>query len=187
MYRTRLAERERQQPLFEAYVAEVARWASSRQPWELMSDEDWVELETRWGRRLKFPDFTGFYGDSGIRALQDMMFKALPAIDSEDFATLPEDVRQLIRARRAPRPLWWFAAIEFAAHLREAEADRVPRLTAELQGKIDAERVKLRRLRPGGALAEPLDESAWRDKGREWPRSADCEDGKRPGRARAPC
>src|SRR5262249_31711573 len=105
-------------------------------------------------RRLEFPKFTGFYGDSGIGTLQDMMFKALPAIDSEAFTVLPEDVRQLVRARRAPRPLWWFAAIEFAAHLREAEANRVPRLTAELQGKLAAERAKLRRLRPGGALAD---------------------------------
>jgi hypothetical protein len=154
MYRTLVAKLESQQPLFEAYVAEVAQWAGSRQPWALMSDADWVELETRWGRRLQFPDFTGFRGESGIRTLQDMMFKALPAIDSEAFTALPEDVRQLIRARRAPRPLWWFAAIEFAAHLREAEANRVPRLTAELQSKLDAERVKLRRLRPGGALAD---------------------------------
>jgi hypothetical protein len=30
----------------------------------------------------------------------------------------------------------------------------VPRLTAELRGKIDAERVRLRKLRPGGALAD---------------------------------
>jgi uncharacterized protein YwqG len=157
--RKRLAERERQQAPFEAYVAEVAQWASLRQPslrqpWALMSDEDWVELEIRWGRRLAFPDFTGFRGESGMRTLQDMMFKALPAIDSEDFTALPEDVRKLIRARRAPRPLWWFAALEFAAHLREAEANRVPRLTTELQSKIDAERAKLRRLRPGGALAD---------------------------------
>jgi hypothetical protein len=154
MYRTRVAKLGTQQPLFEAYVAEVTQWASSRRPWELMRDEDWVELETRWGRRLTFPDFTGFRGESGIRTLQDMMFKTLPAIDGEAFMALPEDVRQLIRARRAPRPLWWFAAIEFATHLREAEADRVPRLTAELQGKLDAERAKLRRLRPGGALAD---------------------------------
>jgi uncharacterized protein YwqG len=154
MFRTSVAKLERQEPLFEAYVAEVAQWASLRQPWALMSDEDSTELETRWKRRLEFPKFTGFYGESGIRSLQDMMFKALPAIDSAAFATLPEDVRQLIRARRAPRPLWWFAAIEFAAHLREAEADRVPRLTAELRSKLEAERAKLRRLRPGGALAD---------------------------------
>jgi hypothetical protein len=154
MYRKSVAELERQQPLFEAFVAEVAQWASSREPWALMSEEDWVELETRWGRRLEFPKFTVLYGESGLRMLQDMMFRALPAIGSEAFAALPEDVRQLIRARRAPRPLWWFAAIEFAAHLRDGEADRVPSRTAELQGKIDAERVKLRRLRPGGALAD---------------------------------
>jgi hypothetical protein len=154
MYRKRLAERERQQPLFEAYVAEVTQWASSRQPWEPMCDEDWAELETRWKRRLEFPDFTGFHGDSGMRTLQDMMFKALPAIDSEAFTALPDDVRQLIRARRAPRPLWWFAAIELAAHLRDAETNHVPHLTAELRSKIDAERAKLGRLRPGGALTK---------------------------------
>jgi len=33
MYGARLAEREQQQPLFEAYVAQVAQWAGSRQPW----------------------------------------------------------------------------------------------------------------------------------------------------------
>jgi hypothetical protein len=102
------------------------------------SHEDWIELERRWSRRLEFPDFTDFRGESGMRTHQDMMFKALLAIGSADFTALPADVRQLVRARRAPRPLWWFAAIEFAAHLREAEANHVPRLTAELQSKIDA-------------------------------------------------
>src|SRR5262249_12868314 len=151
-YRTRVAELERQQPSFAAYVAEVAQWASQRQPWSLMSDEDWGELKTRWDRRLEFPDFTGFRGDGGFGHLQDTMFRALPAIDSEAFTAMPEDVRGLIRARRAPRPVWWFAAIEFAAHLRAAEADHVRSLTAELQSKLEAERVKLKRLRPGGAL-----------------------------------
>src|SRR5262249_49970220 len=71
MYRASVATLESQQPLFEAYVAEVAQWASSRQPFALMRDEDWAELETRWTRRLAFPKLTGFYGESGIRSLQE--------------------------------------------------------------------------------------------------------------------
>src|SRR5262245_15052750 len=44
MYRKLVPELESQQPLFEAYVTEVVQWASGRQPWALMSDEDWGEL-----------------------------------------------------------------------------------------------------------------------------------------------
>jgi Domain of unknown function (DUF1963) len=67
----------------------------------------------------------------------------------------------------APPPLWWFAAMEFAAHLREAEADRVPRLTAELQRKLDAERAKLSARRPVGFLANLWTKlRVWREQGR---------------------
>ena len=81
------------------------------------------------------------------------MFKALPAADTPEYASLPAPVRNLIDEKRAPRPQWWFMAIHYAKRLREAARLGVPGATKWRNDNIAAYRKRLNALQPKDVLA----------------------------------
>ncbi len=153
MYKTKLVALERQKPQFNSFVEDVLAWTNGREPWTLLSEADWQKLLTFRAQQTKLGDFSQYWGDPGIDELMRKAFDALPGEDAPEFANLPPDVRTLIRVKRAPRPKWWHSAWLMADQLREAAEVNAPRVVEKLRSEIDAERTKLRRASPGGALA----------------------------------
>jgi hypothetical protein len=122
-----LAKLHEAQPAFKNYVAEVAEWTAGRDPWALMSATEMAELDVYWKRNTAFPKLTGYRGIGELDGLKEKMLKALPAAGSAAHAGLPAEVRRLVDAHRAPRPMWWHSAITFARDLAEAMRVGVPR------------------------------------------------------------
>jgi hypothetical protein len=153
MYEARLAKARELQPVFADFVTEVTSWAAGRDPWVLMAPEDMTRLAAYWTRNPQFGDFTESWGVTSVDYLKDRMFKALPAAGDPSFATLPAAVRQLINAKRAPRPMWWHSALHFVSKLDEAAKLRVPLVSKTKREYLEADRNKLRLLHPKGVLA----------------------------------
>ncbi len=153
MNRQKLAAYDRLQPAFLALVDEILAWTSDRDPWTPMSDADWQKLVAYRARQPEFGDFTQYWGDPGIEELRGKTFDALPKEGTPEFESLPEAVQTPIRAKRAPRPKWWHSAWLMADQLGQAAETNVPRVVEKLTSEIDADRTRLRRLSPGGALA----------------------------------
>lgn len=152
MSEERLAEARALLPAFQDFVTEVTSWTADRDPWELMAPDDGARLADYWTRNPRFGDFTEYWGVTPVDYLKDKMFKALPKADDPSFAVLPAPVRDLINEKRAPHPQWWHSALQFASDLERAATLRVPQASMSLRDELEADRAKLARLRPGGAL-----------------------------------
>lgn len=113
-------------PRLAAFKSEVLGLTSGRDAWSLMGPADWQKLEALWRRVPEFSEVTDRWGTLGIIDLQNEMFQALPAADTPAFDAIPASVRAFIVERRAPRPLWWIAAIRFADSLRHASDAFIP-------------------------------------------------------------
>jgi len=148
-----LAKLHAAQPAFKDHVAEVAEWTRGRDPWALMSADEVAQLDVYWKRNTAFPNFTSYRGIGELDWLKEKMLNALPAAGSADYAAFPAQVRSLVEAHRAPRPMWWHSAIAFAKGLREALRTGVPRASKREREKLDADRILLAALRPSGPLA----------------------------------
>jgi Domain of unknown function (DUF1963) len=152
LYESRLAKARAREPAFADFVAEVTAWTAGREPWDLMAPEDMARLAAYWARNPQFADFTHYHGAVPVDVLKDKMFKALPAAGEASFAALPAAVRDLITARRAPRPVWWHSALHFASELDVAAERGIALASKSTRGALEADRTKLARLRPGGSL-----------------------------------
>jgi hypothetical protein len=148
-----LAKLHEAQPAFKDYVAEVAEWTAGRDPWALMSAEEMTQLGVYWKRNTAFPNLTGYRGIGELDWLKEKMVKALPAAGSAEYAGLPAQVRSLIDAHRAPRPMWWHSATAFAKGPGEAMRVGVPRASKSEREKLEVDRGLLAALRPSGPLA----------------------------------
>jgi hypothetical protein len=148
-----LAKLHEAQPAFKDYVAEVAEWTAERDPWALMSAEEMAQLRVYWKRNTAFPNLTGYRGIGELDWLKEKMLKALPAAGSAEYAGLPAQVRSLIDAHRAPRPMWWHSATAFAKGLGEAMRVGVPRASKSEREKLEVDRGLLAALRPRGPFA----------------------------------
>ena len=147
-----LAKARELQPVFADFVAEVTSWAAGHDPWVLMTPEDMARLTEYWTREPQFWEFTGGRGVTPVDYLKDKMFAALPPAGDPSFADLPAAVRQLINEKRAPHPMWWHSARVFVSELETAAELRVAAASKSIREELEADRVKLARLRPDGAL-----------------------------------
>jgi hypothetical protein len=152
-YDTMLARMQQLQPAFLAFVGEVAGLSKGRDPWALMKPEEMARLASLWARNSEFALFTENHGKFAVDYLKEEMFKALPSNGSEAFTALPAAVRELIDARRAPRPQWWFMAIHNASRLEEAVRSSVANAMKRRQDNLVIFREQLAKLQPNDALA----------------------------------
>jgi Domain of unknown function (DUF1963) len=148
-----LAKLHAAQPTFKDYVAEVAKWTAGHDPWALMSAAEIEQLAGYWKRNTAFPDLTGYRRIGEIDWLKEKMLKALPTAGSAAYGDLPAQVRSLVDAHRAPRPLWWFAAIQYAKRLQEAVRLGVPAVMKWRRDNIAVLSKQLDRLQPRDVLA----------------------------------
>jgi hypothetical protein len=112
-----------------------------------------AQLAVYWKRNTAFPNLTGYRGMGELDWLKEKMLKALPAAGSAAYAGFPAEVRSLIDAHRAPRPIWWHSASVFAKGLETAMRLGVPRASTSEQEKLETDRDLLATLRPRGPFA----------------------------------
>lgn len=150
LHRRNLDEMERALPLLDASTAEVSAWVEGRDPWRIMSAEEWARLEELWSRWREFSCFMHIRGEFGVDRLRRDMIDALPLEGTAEYDALPEEVRAFVHDRRAPGPQWWRSAIALARRLREIDAKRVPEVLARATAARDAAR-DAQEQRAGGA------------------------------------
>lgn len=153
MYDAKLVRMQQLQPALLEFAAEVAGLSNARDPWALMDPDQMARLASLWARNSEFALFTHNHGRFAVDYLKDEMFKALPSNGTEAFAALPAAVRELIDARRAPRPQWWFMAIHYARRLEEAVRLGIPSVTKYRQDNIATYRKLLAEAQPNDVLA----------------------------------
>jgi Domain of unknown function (DUF1963) len=153
---SRLAKARALELPFSDFVAEVTAWTAGRDPWDLMAPEDMARLAAYWARNPQFPYFTNSWGAVSVDVLKDKMFKALPAAGEAALAALPAAVRDLINAKRAPRPVWWHSALHFASELDVAAERGIALASKSTRDALERDRTKLARLRPDGSLGSLL-------------------------------
>jgi hypothetical protein len=149
----KIAKLHQLQPAFAEFAAEVSSFSKGRDPWTLMNPDEMAQLTSLWARNPEFAAFHSNQGKFQIDYLKKEMFKALPAADTPAFADLPALVRNLIDAKRAPRPQWWFMAVHFAKRLQDAIRLGVPNATKFRQNNIAAYRKRLADLQPKDTLS----------------------------------
>ena len=149
----KIAKLQQLQPALAAFAAEVSGFSKGRDPWALMNPGEMAQLASLWARNSEFAAFHFNQGKFPIDYLKKEMFKALPAADTTAFAHLPAPVRNLIDAKRAPRPQWWFMAVHVTKRLQEAIRFSVPNATKFRQNNIAAYRKRIAELQPKDALA----------------------------------
>ena len=150
---SKIAKLHQLQPAFTEFAAEVTRFSKGHDPWALMNPNEIAQLASLWARNSEFAAFHFNQGNFPIDHLKNEMFKALPSADTTAFADLPAPVRNLIDAKRAPRPQWWFMAVHFSKRLQDAVRFGVPNATKFRQNNISAYRKRLADLQPNDALA----------------------------------
>lgn len=153
LYEGRLRKIEEMEPRLRAYAAEVAAWTSGHDRWTLMDPDDQKQLAGVLARNATFGDHIGYLGSTPVDFFVDQVLRALPASGTPSYAALPANVRALIDAKRAPRPLWWFIAQDFARHLGHVRATGVPAAATAEEKALATDRTKLAGLKPSGALA----------------------------------
>lgn len=149
----KIAERLHLEPDLIAFAADVAGLSAGRDRWSMMEDDDLARLAALWSRNSEFAAFHHNMGKFALDYLQGEMFKALPAAGTDAYRDLPAHVREVIDARRAPRPNWWFMAIHYAKRLREALQISVPSATKYRLEKIAGYRKKIAAVQPNSGLA----------------------------------
>jgi len=149
----KIAKLHQSQPALLEFVAEVSNFSKGRDPWSLMNADELARLASLWARNSEFAVFHFNQGKFPLDYLKSEMFKALPATDTPEYASLPAPVRSLIDEKRAPRPQWWFMAIQYAKRLRDAARLGVASATKRRNDNIAAYRKRLNELQPKDALA----------------------------------
>ena len=100
-------------------VEKMRSWVAGHDRWSVMNDAEWQELDQFIDRIPEFSLYTGRNGRSEIELQVQEVFEALPEEGSSAFEALPAHVRNVIRAKRAPRPQWWYTAIQLAETLQK--------------------------------------------------------------------
>jgi hypothetical protein len=96
---SRLAERQRQAPLFERFAQEVSGWILEKDPRQLMSRSEIDRLLATYSRgRSEFKDFR-LSMPSGMDGFETAAVLAVATGDDKTYATLPQSVQRLINER----------------------------------------------------------------------------------------
>jgi hypothetical protein len=153
MYEKRLAEVRAMAPGVKAFAADVAAWVAGRDPWLVMTDDEWEQLTRIWRRLPSYSYYTHYWGSPDVSSLQQKTFDALPADTAPEFAALPRDVQTYIAARRAPHPWWWIAAHRYLNRLTEVRDKHLAQKRSNYEKVLQDTRRALQSLRPSGPFA----------------------------------
>lgn len=94
---SKLAELLQLADAFQSFVYETGEWARSRDPWTIMTADEWDELSARFKRgKDEFKAFADWVLPYSLESLEDMTIVALLSAEDRGYATLPETVRTLV-------------------------------------------------------------------------------------------
>ena len=103
----KLAEASRLEPLFLRFVQETSTWVEARDPWAFMTDADIEQLHARLKRATTEFKELARYARTRIEDLETITLRALASADDRTYATLPQQVRNVInREYLLPCGVW---------------------------------------------------------------------------------